>query len=156
MADINATTPRATASTRDRGSRRLLRRAAGERGQGLVEFALVLPVLLLILLGIFSFATTYNSWLKLTDGVRVAGRAAATQLPDADGGVTAACTAAQNAIQANMGSTWSKVQNYSCTAVTVNNDQSVTISAALPFTINIFGRGISVGLMHSTSTERLQ
>ena len=53
---------------------RTWRRARGERGQALVEFALVIPVLMLILLGILKFGILYNNYLQLTDAVRVRSR----------------------------------------------------------------------------------
>lgn len=48
-----------------------------EKGQGLVEFALILPVLILILMAIIEFGFMFNSYLSLSNGVREAGRSAA-------------------------------------------------------------------------------
>jgi Flp pilus assembly protein TadG len=45
-----------------------------ERGQGLVEFALVLPVFLLLLIGIVEFGSVYSDVLSMRQGVREAGR----------------------------------------------------------------------------------
>jgi Flp pilus assembly protein TadG len=53
------------------------RRSRDESGQSLVEFALVAPILLLLVLGIFWFATTLNNWLVMTDATRSAARALA-------------------------------------------------------------------------------
>ncbi len=50
------------------------RRARGERGQAAVEFALVLPVLLLLLVGIIKGGTLYNNYIQLTDSVRTGAR----------------------------------------------------------------------------------
>lgn len=128
-----------------------LGRVAGESGQGMVEFALLLPVLLILLAGIISTAITYRNWLTLTDGVRVAGRSAATQLD-----TLSACASALSAIQASVGPTfWSQVQDYDCIAATVAGDPGVKISAAYPYTITVLFKGILVGQMHSTATERL-
>ena len=65
-----------------RGLDRLWQRGRDARGQSLVEFAIVIPVLMLIVVGIFEFGRTYNDYLRLTDAVRVGGWAAATQQPD--------------------------------------------------------------------------
>lgn len=47
-----------------------------EKGTSTVEFALILPLLLLILLGIIQFGTAYNAYLTIThasrEGVRLA------------------------------------------------------------------------------------
>ncbi len=48
-----------------------------EAGGSLVETALVLPVLLLIVTGVFSFGIALNNYLELTDGVGVSARALA-------------------------------------------------------------------------------
>ena len=44
-------------------------------GQAIVEFAIVLPLLLALVLGIVQFAIAFNNYLTLTDAVRAgAGR----------------------------------------------------------------------------------
>src|SRR3990170_5153387 len=47
-----------------------------EKGTSTVEFALILPLLLLLLLGIIQFGSTYNAYLTIThasrEGVRLA------------------------------------------------------------------------------------
>lgn len=55
-----------------------LRRKTGERGAALVEFALLLPLLLMLLIGIVSVGVAYNHQLSLTHGAREATRYAAT------------------------------------------------------------------------------
>ena len=49
-----------------------------ENGAALVEFAIVLPLLLIIVFGIISFGLIFNDKLSLTDGAREAGRFGAT------------------------------------------------------------------------------
>jgi hypothetical protein len=49
-------------------------RARGRRGQSLVELAVTLPVLLLIMMGIFTFGTTIHNYMMLTNAVSVGGR----------------------------------------------------------------------------------
>jgi Flp pilus assembly protein TadG len=46
----------------------------GQRGQSLVEFALVLTPLLLILLGIIQFGFVFNTYVTLTNAAREAAR----------------------------------------------------------------------------------
>jgi Flp pilus assembly protein TadG len=45
-----------------------------ERGQSLVEFAVCLPVLLLLVTGIFTFGVAFNQHLQLTDATSVGAR----------------------------------------------------------------------------------
>jgi len=49
-------------------------RASNEGGQSLVEFAITLPLLLLILTGMFQFGIALNHDLMLTDAVAIGGR----------------------------------------------------------------------------------
>ncbi len=70
--------PWATGSTRTstRFDRRSLR--SGERGAAALEFALVVPLLIMLLLGIVSAGVTYSRGIALTDGVREGARFGAT------------------------------------------------------------------------------
>ena len=61
----------ATARTHRTSRPRLVR---DERGQGVVEFALILPALLLILVGILEFGSIYSDVISMRQGVREAGR----------------------------------------------------------------------------------
>lgn len=54
-------------------------RNRGEEGGALVEMAIVLPVLMLIVTGIFSFGITLNNYLELTDAVSIGARYLALQ-----------------------------------------------------------------------------
>jgi hypothetical protein len=58
---------------------------APRRGQALVEFGLVLPLLLLIIFGIIQFGLLFWTQITLTQIARDAGRWAATQAGCADG-----------------------------------------------------------------------
>lgn len=55
--------------------------ARSERGQALVEFAIVLPLLLLLLLGIVDFARAWNVFEVLTDAAREGARVAVVFQP---------------------------------------------------------------------------
>lgn len=63
---------------RTQGSRswgtRLSRRARGESGQELVEFAIIAPVLVMLLLGIFWFGRAYNTRQTVTRAAREGAR----------------------------------------------------------------------------------
>ena len=59
------------------------RHPRGERGQAMVELALVLPVLLLLLLGIAQFGLIFSSQLTLQNAVREGARIGAVGGDDA-------------------------------------------------------------------------
>ena len=65
-----------------------------------MEFALVLPVLLLILLAILKFGLMFNHYLTLTDAVRAGAR----QLALGRGSATNPCTAAEQQAANSAGS----------------------------------------------------
>jgi Flp pilus assembly protein TadG len=51
-------------------------RQQNERGASLVEFALVLPILVLLVFGVIEFGTTYNNYLSIRGGAREGARQA--------------------------------------------------------------------------------
>jgi Flp pilus assembly protein TadG len=72
--NLTAASPRLSVKTRLRSSRaraRLLNRHV--EGQALVEFALTLPLLLIMVTAIFWFGTTFNHYLELTTAVGIGG-----------------------------------------------------------------------------------
>ena len=56
----------------------------GERGQSLVEFALIVPIFILILLGIFDFGRAIVAYNTVNNAAREAGRLAIVDQTDAD------------------------------------------------------------------------
>jgi TadE-like protein len=57
-------------------SKELGRSASRERGQALVEFALILPVILLLVVGMLEFARAWNLHQVMTDAAREGARRA--------------------------------------------------------------------------------
>lgn len=51
-------------------------RSRDERGQSLVEFAMILPILLALLIGIFEFGRSWNAYQVLTNAAREGARLA--------------------------------------------------------------------------------
>ena len=48
-----------------------------EKGAAAVEFALILPILVMIVFGIFQFGIAFNNWIALTHAAREGARLAA-------------------------------------------------------------------------------
>ena len=102
---------------------RRARRARGERGAALVEFALVLPLLMLFVFGVIEFGGTYNDYISLRNGVREGARLAVVN--DQSGGNIVAETKQRIGLDA----TQTKV------AVSLSGSQvgdSVTVCASYP------------------------
>ena len=70
-------------------------RIRDERGQTMAEFAIVLPVLVVLLFGVIQFGILFNNYVTLTDAVRAGARTAAVSRNDADP-TGAATTAVRN------------------------------------------------------------
>ena len=78
------------------------RRARDERGQALVEFALVLPILVMIMLGVMQFGILFWTQITLTQVARDTGRWTSTQVWTCAEGPVNSAAAAQVAAQANL------------------------------------------------------
>jgi len=72
-------------------------RKRSEEGGALVEMALVLPILMLVLTGIFSFGIAMANYMQLTEAVDVGGRQLAISRGMSGDICAAAVTAVQNA-----------------------------------------------------------
>jgi hypothetical protein len=65
-----------------------------DRGAALVEFALALPLLVILVFGIIGFGRAYNTQVAIQAGAREGARAAALGSQDVDGVVIAAAPSA--------------------------------------------------------------
>jgi Flp pilus assembly protein TadG len=61
------------------------RRGRRERGQSLVEFALVIPVFLIIVMGIIDLGMGIRSWISITNAAREAARYGAVYCSNGEG-----------------------------------------------------------------------
>jgi Flp pilus assembly protein TadG len=123
-----------------------------ERGQAIVEFAFVIPLLLLLLLGIMQVAVTYNHYLTITDAARVGARAAAVGRFDNE----TPAQVEQAAIDAASDLDPNKVN---ATASNPNWNQSgsdVTVTVSYPYSIDVLGLVVSSGTISSSITERVE
>jgi Flp pilus assembly protein TadG len=118
----------------------------------MVEFALVLPILLMLLLGVIQFGIAFNNYLAVTDAVRAGARqgAVARYLPPADrcpSVVSRVRTSANNLTQSKLGVT--------CTS-TFAAGEDVKVTASYPYSINILGMVVKSGNLTATTTERVE
>lgn len=153
------------------GSRSLDR---GDSGQSLVEFGLVVPVLLLVLTGIFSFGIILTQYEVLTDAVSAGARALALSrnqktpaLAESDPcayAIQVLKAAAPNLTPGSLNFTItytdnkaSSVSNYttSCTdrSDNMNTNDQVQIQATYPVTPLVFQWAARTLTMSSSATE---
>lgn len=126
------------------------RRIQDEKGQTMVEFALVLPVLVVIIFGIIQFGTAFNNYVALTDAVRAGARTAAVSrfasnpVGDTVARVKGAVTDINPAqVNVTVTSTW-------------QHGDDVTVQATYPYSINLLGVVVASGQLTSTTTERVE
>jgi Flp pilus assembly protein TadG len=121
-----------------------------ENGQALVEFALVAPLLFLILFGIIQFGIAFMHSVTLTDAVRAGARKAAVSRSAAD-----PTQATKNALLA--AATDLDPSKVSTTVTsTWQSGSTVTVAATYPYQINLLGIVVASGDLHSTTTERVE
>ena len=122
-----------------------------ERGQTMVEFALVVPILCVVLFGILQFGAIYNDYVTLTDATRVGARKAATSRREADP-AAAAETAARNSAT---GLDAAKL-DVNVTATAWEHGESVTVEGIYPYSVNLLGFVVASGNLTSKTTERVE
>jgi Flp pilus assembly protein TadG len=123
-----------------------------ERGQTMVEFALVLPILLVLLLGIFQFGVAFNNYVTLTDAVRAGARKAAVSRQASN--PSAACTAEVMAAKGGLDAT-ELGKNLSCSSSWAAGSD-VTVTADYPYSISLLNWKIVSGRFSSTMKERVE
>ena len=127
-------------------------RTSDERGQTLVEFAALLPVLCLLLFGIIQFGVVFHDYLTVTDASRVGARKAAVSRHVGDHGA-AAETAALNAADGLNG------PGLAADCVSADWDSAgsdVSCTVTYPYSIDVLGMVVASGTLRSVTTERLE
>jgi Flp pilus assembly protein TadG len=116
----------------------------------MVEFAVILPIFVVLVFGIIQFGIVFNNYVTLTDATRAGARAGAVARNDAD--PTSTATTAVNNSATDL--------NQSNLHVTVNSTwqsgSDIQVQATYPYSINLLGWVISSGSLTSTTTERVE
>ncbi len=117
-------------------------RLRGERGASAVEFALIVPLLVLLVLGIAEFGHAFQVQGTLSAAAREGARAMALQNDPA-----AARTAARNAASAlspSLTNAQIAITPASCPTTGVTANVRVTISYPMPYLTGFFGSGLGL------------
>ncbi len=122
-----------------------------DRGQTMVEFALVVPVLCLVVFGIIQCGILYNNYITLTDATRVGARKAAVSRQTADP-VALAKAATVNAASGLK----TPPLTVTVTATAWSPGGDVTVEATYPYDLNILGLVVASGTLKSKTTERVE
>jgi Flp pilus assembly protein TadG len=122
-----------------------------QQGQTMTEFALVLPILALLLFAVIQFGILFNNYITLTDATRAGARRAAVsrQDPNRDTAVTSAVRSSAS------GLTGSKL-SVPPPSSTWDSGADVSVTASYPYSISLLGLVVKSGRLSSTTTERVE
>jgi hypothetical protein len=132
-------------------TRRDIGKLRRQDGQTMVEFALVLPILCVILFAVIQFGVLYNNYVTLTDATRVGARKAAVSRLAAD--PVAATVAKVESAAAGLDPDDLDV---SVSATAWEHGEDVTVAATYPYEINLLGFVVASGDLRSETTERVE
>jgi Flp pilus assembly protein TadG len=121
-----------------------------EQGQTMTEFALVLPLLALLLFGVIQFGIVFHQYVTLTDAVRAGARQGAVgrHVSDPSAEVEdrvrgSASELDQSKLDVTVSSPWTQ-------------GSDVTVTATYPYNISLLGVVVKSGDLSSTTTERVE
>ena len=128
------------------------RQIKNERGQTMTEFALILPILLVLLFGIVQFGVIFNNYVTLTDAARTASRkgAVSRNASDPKGTCENAGYAAGTGLK-NPGTDFILSCDSSWTP-----GSDVTVTASYPYDISLLGWVVASGRLNTTMKERVE
>ena len=118
----------------------------------MTEFAIVLPILCVLLFGIIQFGIVYNNYVTVTDAARAGARKAAVSRhtsPSSEGCKTVRSSAA------------TLDQSKLTCAVTVSGPLDrpggdVRVTVTYPYQIDLMGIALKAGSLQAVTTERLE
>jgi Flp pilus assembly protein TadG len=122
-----------------------------QQGQTMTEFALVLPVLALILFAVIQFGIVFNNYITLTDATRAGARKAAVSRQDPNRN-----SAVMTAVRSSASDLTSSKLSVSPPSSTWQSGDDVTVTASYPYSISLLGVVVKSGSLTSTTTERVE
>jgi Flp pilus assembly protein TadG len=121
-----------------------------QQGQSMTEFALVLPILAILLFGVIQFGIVFNHYITLTDAVRAGARKGAVgrHLQNPNAAVRQAVRDA--ATDMDHGKLDIDVES------SFAQGSDVEVTATYPYSINLLGVVVKSGRLSSTTKERVE
>jgi Flp pilus assembly protein TadG len=124
----------------------------------MVEFVVILPVLLLVLVAIYQFGQVFVNYMDVTSAAREGARKAAVSRTSgtcAAVDALAVSSAQSAASDLNTGSLGVTVTR-TCTNNVYVQGGDVTVTATYPYSVSILGMVVSSGTLSSATTMRIE
>jgi Flp pilus assembly protein TadG len=125
-----------------------------ENGQAVVEFAVILPVLLLILFAILQFGLIFNNYIQVTAAAREGARKAAVSRSLGTSAAETAATAAAKAAAPGLKQSSILVSYPNNPSFAQGSD--VAVKVTYPYSISLLGIIVKSGTLSSTTTMRVE
>jgi Flp pilus assembly protein TadG len=117
----------------------------------MVEFALVAPILLLIVFAAVQFGILYNHYVTLTDATRAGARKAVVSRLEPDPAGVAEAQVRRSAGDLDQGEL-----DVVVAAVAWEHGRDVTVEATYPYSVSLLGLVVASGRLTSRTTERVE
>jgi Flp pilus assembly protein TadG len=127
-------------------------RFRSQDGQAAVEFALIAPVVIALLLGIVQGGIAFHNYITITD----AARAAARQAIEVRVSNVTAADVTQAAVDASGGLNVGVQLLDTADPTFIHAGSALTVTVTYPYSINILGWVVASGNLTSTMTGRLE
>jgi len=124
-----------------------------QKGQTMTEFALVLPIIALLLFAVIQCGIAFNHYLTVTDAARAAARKGAVSMYGG-GSPSSAATAAARASAQNLDQ--SKFQVTVSATPSWQKGADVIVTTSYPYQISLLGLVVKSGRVTSTTRERIE
>ena len=121
-----------------------------QQGQTLTEFAMVLPLLALVLFGIIQFGIVFHHYVTLTDSVRAGGRQGAVSRDLSNPTARVVDRVRRSAADLDPGKLGISVSS------TFTQGDDVTVVATYPYDISLLGVVVKSGTLRASTTERVE
>ena len=123
-----------------------------DRGQTAVEFALIAPIIVVLLVGIIQVGVAFHDYITLTDAARAGARKAVVDRFSGE-----SLSQLQQHVRDAAGDLdQSKLQVTVDMPAPLSSGSSLTVTAQYPYSISLLGWVVASGNMSSTMTGRLE
>jgi Flp pilus assembly protein TadG len=121
-------------------------------GQSMAEFAIAVPILLLVVLAIMQFGAIYHDWVALTDASRAGARTAAESRTDSSR-IQDTRNAVIDSASSDLSASKLVVDDPSSTWAPGSN---VRVCAHYPYSVSILAVSVASGNLDSCTTQLVQ